>query len=259
VSFEYQQRGGGSQLHPELEEILVYLGDRALTKPRAERVFRVLLVDQVPGSLVMGGGIEGQYAAADHDLQELENYGFIQRMRSGASGVYEFFITQRGYEYVQAAKRRGEPLETVEETVERYLNADPFKAKYGEAYAKWRQAAAWLAEDPIENATRIGHESREALQAFAIALGARHGVEESGKGTFDRIRGVIDHYKGALGDRTHTLLSALFDLWRAVSGVAQRQEHGAQREVHLDADDARRCVWYTALVMYELDRTLPHP
>ena len=37
--------------------------------------------------------------------------------------------------------------------------------------------------------------------------------------------------------------------------LAERQEHG-QREGPFDANDARRCVFYTGLVMYELDHTL---
>ncbi len=44
--------------------------------------------------------------------------------------------------------------------------------------------------------------------------------------------------------------------WGTVSDLAQRQEHAAEREGEaLTADDARRVVWYSALVMYELDRT----
>ena len=40
-------------------------------------------------------------------------------------------------------------------------------------------------------------------------------------------------------------------------GSPKDQEHGASKDEALDADDARRVVWYVGLVMYELDRTLP--
>jgi hypothetical protein len=43
--------------------------------------------------------------------------------------------------------------------------------------------------------------------------------------------------------------------WGAVSDLAQRQEHGAQREAEpLGWEDARRLVFLSAVVMYEIDR-----
>ena len=45
--------------------------------------------------------------------------------------------------------------------------------------------------------------------------------------------------------------------WGTVSDLVQRQEHGAQREgKQLVWEDARRVVFQTANVMFEIDRSL---
>ncbi|HEX8074771.1 MAG TPA: hypothetical protein VF545_07300 [Thermoleophilaceae bacterium] len=244
-------------LDPEIERVLSHLVERAQTVPRSEQQFFVFEVDQLPGSIVSGGGIEGQYQVADQDLRELRNYGLIQ-VDGNMRGSYDFFITQHGFAYAGDLRQRGEPLVRIEESVQGYLESSEFKARHSEAYAKWERAAALLAADPVENATRIGHDCREALQHFASSLVAQHGLALPGKGTFDSIGAVIEHSKSALGKRTHDLLAALLGLWKAATRVAQRQEHGSQREgAPLGPEDGRRCVWYTGLVMYELDRSLP--
>jgi hypothetical protein len=53
----------------------------------------------------------------------------------------------------------------------------------------------------------------------------------------------------------HQLAEAIIGYWGAVSDLAQRQEHGAQKEGDpLTLEDSRRLVFHTAFVMYELDR-----
>lgn len=61
-----------------------------------------------------------------------------------------------------------------------------------------------------------------------------------------------------LSERVRAFLEALLAYWGTVSDLANRQEHGATREGEsLVAEDARRLVFQTMLVMYELDRALP--
>jgi hypothetical protein len=259
MAFQPDQPGRGFALDPELEQILLTLVDAALSRPRAERTFWVHLVDAVPGAMVMGGGLEDTYAVAEHDLEELKRYGLL-RSNAALVGPEQLYVTEEGYWYADAAKQRAEPLETIEHDVETYLDADRFKSRYGEAHAKWRQAASYLAADPVEHATRIGHDCRDALQAFATALVARHGLQDQdlGGGTVDSVRTVLNAHRDRLGKTVHAFLDALLAYWGTVSDLAQRQEHGAQKEGEaLDAEDARRVVFYTALVMYELDRSLP--
>jgi hypothetical protein len=53
------------------------------------------------------------------------------------------------------------------------------------------------------------------------------------------------------------MLDALLAYWGTTSDLAQRQEHGAQKEGEvLTWEDSRRLVFHTAIVMVEIDRTL---
>jgi hypothetical protein len=243
-------------LEPEVERILVELVEANETVDRAHRTFFALHSYQASGVEVQEGGLDRVYEVAAPDLRELDDAGLIRRHTFNTRGTFQFEVTREGREYVETIRQRGQPLEGVEAAVDSYLEAEEFRARHAEAYAKWRQAQAYLAADPFDHATRIGHDCREAILAFAASLAASHGVQAQEKGTYAAIKAVIDQRRDELGERTHVLLDALFALWKAASGVAQRQEHGSQREDALDADDARRCVFYTGLVMYELDRTL---
>ena len=52
-------------------------------------------------------------------------------------------------------------------------------------------------------------------------------------------------------------LDSLVSYWGAIADLAQRQEHGAQKEGEaLVWEDARRLVFHTTFVMVELDRAL---
>ena len=76
--------------------------------------------------------------------------------------------------------------------------------------------------------------------------------------TRDRFSDVVDARRGDLGDRKSDLLDALFDYWKAACDLIQRQEHGGQRQdgEPLTWEDGRRVVFQTAVVMFEIDRTL---
>src|SRR6266498_3147039 len=72
-----------------------------------------------------------------------------------------------------------------------------------------------------------------------------------------RVRAVLSQYQARLGTSVASFLDALLTHWRAVSGLVQRQEHGAQKEGHsLVWEDGRRVVFQTAVVMFEIDRAL---
>jgi len=72
-----------------------------------------------------------------------------------------------------------------------------------------------------------------------------------------RIRAVLRQHGARVGSTTTPLLDALVGYWKAVSGLAQRQEHGGQKEGRdLVWEDGRRVVFQTAVVMFETDRAL---
>jgi len=53
------------------------------------------------------------------------------------------------------------------------------------------------------------------------------------------------------------VLESLVSCWEAAIDLVQRQEHGANKEGEpLVWEDARRVVFQTMMVMYELDRAL---
>ena len=113
-------------------------------------------------------------------------------------------------------------------------------------------------EDSGDHLTAIGHKAREAMQEFATALVGRYRPPDANADptrTLDRISAVLQMYKRDLGKRRIALLDALFDYWRAVVDLVQRQEHGGQKEGEpLGWEDGRRVVFQTANVMVELHR-----
>jgi hypothetical protein len=244
------------RLDPELEALLLHLVEASRRVERAQRSFFASRAFGMAGLGVLEGGLTEQYQVAEHDLDELARYGLIEITDMNVSGTFRFYITQHGYAYADEVQQQGEPLERMAEDVQTYLDSDDFRTRHSAAYAKWKQAADYLATDPTEHATRIGHDCREALSVFASRLLAQHEVTNPGEGTHAAIRTVIDARRDMLGKRTQALLASLLDLWRAASGIAQRQEHALSSEAEFDANDARRCVFYTGLVMYELDHTL---
>ena len=248
----------GRVLEPEVEDILATLVQHSQRVARPERRFFVRQFLSTSGAAkVFGGGLESALDIAPQDLRELSECGYIKTERHNTSGSYEFYITPQGYKYVEVVDAR-DPLERPRVEVEHYLRGARFAELYPDAVRKWTHAARYLAENPTEHATRIGHDCREALAAFASALVDRHGALalDRGRGTVDSIRAVIEKYRAEMGEGTSEFLASLVSYWGTVSDLAQRQEHAAAKEGEpIDADDARRVVWYSALVMYELERT----
>ena len=144
--------------------------------------------------------------------------------------------------------------------VNTYLDQPAFALRNPAAYDRWRRAANILwSEHPEGQLSEIGHYCRESMQEFAevLARGLPVMDQTDKTQTISRVRAAIDNASTGLGSRVTQMLKALVDYWRAVSELAQRQEHAAQREGEpLSWEDARRVVFQTALVMYELDRAL---
>jgi hypothetical protein len=68
---------------------------------------------------------------------------------------------------------------------------------------------------------------------------------------------VLDLQAKQLGTTEKPFLDALLGYWGTVSDLIQRQEHGGQKEGQsLVWEDGRRVVFQTAVVMFEIDRSL---
>jgi Phage integrase family len=138
-----------------------------------------------------------------------------------------------------------------------YLDQPAIQARYPRAYEAWKAAQDLAARDPKRNATKVGHECREALASFTSELAALQQVKlASGKGTVNRLRAIVA--EAEISSRSvRDFLDSLIPYWGSVSDLAQRQEHGAEREREpLGAEDARRLLFHTMCVMHEVDRSI---
>jgi hypothetical protein len=135
-----------------------------------------------------------------------------------------------------------------------YLHEDLFQLSNPSAYEHWSRASELMRAGPEQNGTAIGHECREALSRFSLDLASRfvHG-DHLFKGSVDRLRAVIKA-TGPHSKKVAAHLDALVVYWGTTLDLAHRQEHGVERNQALDADDARRLIFHTMIVMYEWDR-----
>jgi hypothetical protein len=159
--------------------------------------------------------------------------------------------------------RQGEPLQRVEQRVTEFVAGTWFGKQYPTAHAKWAEAEALLwAEETTATASLVGHLLREALMAFTDALVSRLGVQDvPGDSTkvVARMRAIIQQ-KSIAGSTATAFLDALLAYWGTVSDLVQRQEHAAQREgEQLLWEDSRRLVFQSAVVMYEIHRSVESP
>jgi hypothetical protein len=92
---------------------------------------------------------------------------------------------------------------------------------------------------------------------FANDLIRTHGVEvDPAAGTQIKVRAVFDAQE-SMSPSVRAYVDRLIAFWRAVSDLAQRQEHAASRDNSpLTVEDARRLVFQTLVVMAEIDSAL---
>lgn len=241
------------RLEREQEELLARMVEGAREVPRPEREW--LLVSFNQGAFLQGPGI-GREDVAEGDVQMLERAGLIYAVRySQQQGNPTYALTPEGLEYY-AETRESEPAARQESELRRFLDFKTFSTDYPKAYTKWSEADAllWRADSGGEFTT-VGHKVREALQEFATETVERYDppdVETKPALVNKRLGAVIAKLLPGMDDKRAALLKALGDYSEATWGVAQRQEHGAQKEgEQLTWLDARRVVFHAGSVMYE--------
>jgi hypothetical protein len=80
--------------------------------------------------------------------------------------------------------------------------------------------------------------------------------EEPKASTVKRIRAIIEAKSTETGKTITAFLESLLPFWGTVSDLIQRQEHAGQKEGEpINWEDARRVVFQTANVMFEIHRT----
>src|SRR5205823_1327188 len=141
--------------------------------------------------------------------------------------------------------------------IRRHIDSHEMSRNHGMSVEKWRQAEAllWGAESTAQ-LTTIGHLCREAIQEFALELAHKSGVGVDQKAkTVANIRAVLDARRQFISKSHSAFLDALLAYWGTVSDLIQRQEHGSDnKESPINWEDARRVVFQTLVLMYELSR-----
>ena len=248
-------------LEPVQEELLISIVETARNVPLEERQ-KFYVVQTMGGDFLMHPGLKKKENKIYYgDVEELARQGLLS-IGFGSGGSQNFDITSLGFLYYQHLKRnKGEVVKRVVSTIRDYLDASEFKTNYPEAFAKWSLAEDLLwRTDTQQQLTTIGHLCREAVQEFANTLVERYqppDVTSDKSKTLARLRTVLELKAAQLGTTKKDFLEALLAYWVTVNDLIQRQEHGAHREgEQLVWEDARRVVFQTMVVIFEIDKTI---
>lgn len=251
-------------LEPEQEELLVAIVEAARGTPRDQRR-KFLFVPYPGGSFLQHPGFGRRtHEVYKGDIEILGQEGLLALSYSG-KGSITFDVKPLGFKYYEQLKKlMGEPIQQLETSIRNFLDADAFQKKYPLAYQKWVTAENLLwSSDSEKQLSLIGHTCREAVQEFATALVEQHSppdVDSNKALTVSRLKAVITVKKKDLGPAVEELLDALVVYWGTTNDIIQRQEHSGQKENRpLVWEDARRVVFNTAIVMFELDHALSCP
>ncbi len=226
-----------------------------------EKRHKFFVSETLAGTSILHGGLPANYQANTSDIEALGDTQLL-RLGTGSRGSINFSITPLGFKYSQWLREvSGEPVQRVTDETRTYLASEAFRSRYPVVYEKWAQAEAALwGEDSASQLTTIGHLCREALQEFTSVIVEQvkpPNLNSEKTMTVARMRAVLDHLAGQLGTTEKPFLDALLAYRGTLGDLVQRQEHGAQKEGKLlEWDDARRVVFQTAVVIFEIDHAV---
>lgn len=250
-------------LEIEQEQLLCHIVEAARNVPSEKREEFSVIYTQVECFIQHTGFIDREIQICRSDLQTLLREGLIEIGGRNQYGMMSRFdVTPEGFQYYRDLKKRsGEPVEHVEEEVRSYIDAHEFQKDFPKAYEKWVEAESLLWKtDTSKQLTKIGHLCREAIQEFMDVLYTQSNPqgEPKAKGkTEQRLKAIIEVKSQKLGKTERRLLDAIYRYWEVVNDLIQKQEHGAQREkAQLVRKDARRVVFQTMMLMFEVSHSL---
>jgi hypothetical protein len=252
----------GVELTPQQVELLSAIVEAS----KATRQEFFVLRGAIGAVFLRHPGFPGQqYTAYTPDLQALEDLGFFtvthHDSRTGQTTTFDVSPSGR-HAYTILHTQAVSPVEAVEAEIRRFIDSGSLGRVHPVTFARWSAAARLLwAEDGDGQLTEIGHCCREALQEFVEDLVKGLPVYEETKKTetVKRLRAVLEAQRGRVGRTATDMMDALVAYWGTVSDLAQRQEHAGTREgERLTWEDARRLVFQTLVVMYEIDRVVGH-
>jgi hypothetical protein len=229
--------------------------------PRYQRE-EFVFFEMLGGASITHSGLpNGKSEANVIDLKILEREGLIIITNIFKHG-WAFGVTPAGLKYYESMiLREKQPVRAIEREITKYLDSNEFVKKYPKAFEKWQSADTLLWSGGSErNLTTLGHLCREAIQEFMSSIIAKYNLlkdEPEKDKTVSRLRIVINSRKNFLGDSEKQFLDALLSYWGTISDLIQKQEHDSQKEGDpLTWEDGRRVVFQTAIVMFEVDRSL---
>lgn len=247
-------------LEPIQEKLLITIVEAARNVP-PERRRKFLVAQSKEGDELIHPGLPKEKQIYYGDIEILARQGLLA-LGFASKGSPIFDVTPLGFRYYEYLKERtGHATERIEATIKSYLDAYEFQKKYPEAYQKWTSAENLLWQtDTQQQLTTIGHLCREAVQEFAdtlVDLYKPSNIINDKAKTITRLRTVLEMREQQLGKTEKPFLEALLTYWGTVNDLIQRQEHGGQKEgQELIWEDARRVVFQTAIVMFEIDKAL---
>jgi len=165
-----------SRIEKEQAELLLALVEayRLRREP-----FAVIEVTNAMGHvLVRHPGFTEEMSVPPNDLRMLEREGFLLVTERGR-GIRFLIPTPEAQEFYRSVKtERSTPIARVETEVRQFLSSSAMDF-YPRAFAAWRRSESLYrqldAADP--RLSEIGHQCREAIQAFAAEGGVPSGVE----------------------------------------------------------------------------------
>lgn len=250
-------------LEPEQQELLCKFVEAERGVPKGQRG-KFIAIQQIKAGTsadfiynsARGISVSGSVT----DAEILAENGLLG-LSYGSQGSLLFHVRPEGFQYYREFKQASQPAEAVEKEVRGHLSSNEFKNSCPAAFKKWSDAEAMLWEsDSDTQFTTIGHLCREAIQEFADALVNKHkppDVDSDKAHTISRVRSILELHASDLGSTEKQFLEQLLCYWRSVSNLVQRQEHGGQRNgASITWEDARRVVFQTCIVMYEVDHSL---
>jgi hypothetical protein len=197
------------------------------------------------------------------DLKMLDSAEYIKiesNVNSNAS--FSFYPTSKGIKYYEYLKQNNiGTFQQIDNEVRNYLTNSNFPLIYPLAFAKWKEAnnLLWQAENQI-NCSTIGHLCRESVQEFLDIIISKYNLANKYPDkahTKNRFEGIINYNKGTLGKTLPKFIEAIADYWNCLIEIIQRQEHSGLKDgEELGFEDARRVVFHTAILFYEVNRIM---
>ena len=248
----------GYPLEPEQEQLLCIAAEASRNVPRNQRQ-KFLVAQTNGGDLLIHPGLSGDAEIYAGDVETLHRAGLVAATYE--SRTLAFDVTPLGFKFYEELKlRSGSPVQRIEATIRTHLDSASFERRFSTALRLWSEAETSLWKpDADQRLTMIGHRCREAMQEVAAVLVREYcppSIDPDPAHTVTRIRQVA---QVALPEgRIQDFLHALVPYWGSVNDLVQRQEHGAKKEGEpLVLEDARRAVFQTAMVMFEVSRAIP--